>query len=216
METVDKCISSANHYYIAAGRPICPVVTQGNSRALTNGSRRLPRHERTAIPPERSPEGLRGPDAYPVMNVLIVEDDDSVARFLQQAITEAGYAGQVVRNGAIAHQQARRHDFDLILLDVMLPGMDGFEVCRRLRAADVTTPILIITARDTLDDKIEGLDSGADDYIVKPFQIAELLARARAILRRGSPLPTVLRVSDLTLDPNTRRASRGGRSVLLS
>jgi DNA-binding response OmpR family regulator len=150
------------------------------------------------------------------MNVLIVEDDDSVARFLKQATTEAGYAAQTVADGQDALDLARAIEFDLILLDVMIPRVNGFEVCRRLRSARVTTPILIITARDALEDKIEGLDSGADDYIVKPFQIAELLARARALLRRGSSCPATLSVGDLTLDPGTRLAARAGKSINLS
>jgi DNA-binding response OmpR family regulator len=150
------------------------------------------------------------------MNVLIVEDDDSVARFLKQAMTEAGYGPQVVGDGLDALALARTTEFDLILLDVMIPRMDGFEVCRRLRSAKVMTPILIITARDALEDKVEGLDSGADDYIVKPFEVAELLARARALLRRGVSSPTVLQVADLSLDPATRHASRGGKTIRLS
>ena len=150
------------------------------------------------------------------MNVLIVEDDSSVARFLKQAMTEAGYSPQVVADGRDALDTARSTDFDLILLDVMIPRMDGFEVCRRLRASKVMTPILFITARDALEDKIEGLDSGADDYIVKPFQIAELLARARALLRRGSSSPAVLQVGDLSLNPATRQAIRGEKTIYLS
>jgi len=150
------------------------------------------------------------------MNVLIVEDDSSVARFLKQAMREAGYSVQSAGDGVEAFDLARVSAFDLILLDVMIPRMDGFEVCRQLRASKVMTPILIITARDALEDKIEGLDSGADDYIVKPFQIAELLARARALLRRGSSSPAILRVGDLTLDPATRQASRGGKTIYLS
>ncbi len=150
------------------------------------------------------------------MNVLIVEDDESVARFLKQAVSEAGYAAQVVGDGLIALDAAKTMVYDLILLDRMLPGMDGFEVCRRLRAAQIATPILLITARDTLADKIEGLDSGADDYVVKPFQVGELLARVRALLRRGTSSPTILRAADLILDPATRRVTRGGKSVSLS
>jgi DNA-binding response OmpR family regulator len=150
------------------------------------------------------------------MNVLIVEDNPSVARFLRQAMTESGYAAQVLRDGVLALETAVHTRFDLILLDVMLPGMNGFEVCRRLRERHVTTPILIITAKDTLEDKIEGLDGGADDYIVKPFQAAELLARARALLRRGASGPAILRVGDLALDPATRQASRAGKTVRLS
>jgi len=150
------------------------------------------------------------------MNVLIVEDDESVARFLKQAVSEAGYAAQVVGDGLVALDAAQTMVYDLILLDRMLPGMDGFEVCRRLRSAQIATPILLITARDTLEDKIEGLDSGADDYVVKPFQVGELLARVRALLRRGTSSPTILRAADLNLDPATRRVTRGGKSVSLS
>lgn len=150
------------------------------------------------------------------MNILIVEDDDSVARFLKQAVSEAGYAPMVVSDGSVALQQATHQRFDLILLDVMLPGMDGLAVCRALREKGVDTPILIITARDTIEDKIEGLDSGADDYVVKPFLVGELLARMRAILRRGVPQSTVLQVADLTLDPATRRAARAGKTIHLS
>lgn len=150
------------------------------------------------------------------MNVLIVEDDNSVARFLKQAMTEAGYNPQVVGDGRDALSLARTVDFDLILLDVMIPRVNGFEVCRELRSARVMTPILIITARDALEDKVEGLDSGADDYIIKPFQIAELLARARALLRRGASAPATLQVGDLILDPATRQASRDGKTIYLS
>ncbi|HEY3398068.1 MAG TPA: response regulator transcription factor [Armatimonadota bacterium] len=150
------------------------------------------------------------------MKILIVEDDESVARFLQQATTEAGYAVEVVDSGLDALAVAQALPFDLILLDVMLPDLEGFEVCRRLRAAQVMTPILIITARDTLEDKLAGLDGGADDYLVKPFQVAELLARARALLRRGSASAPVLRVADLTLDPATRLATREGKAISLS
>ena len=150
------------------------------------------------------------------MKLLIVEDDESVARFLQQATREAGYTVEAVDDGLLAWETARTLPFDVILLDVMLPRMDGFEVCRRLRAAKVMTPILMITARDTLEDKLAGLDGGADDYIVKPFQVAELLARVRALLRRGSSSPTILQVADLTLDPATRQAMRGDKAIALS
>ena len=149
------------------------------------------------------------------MTVLIAEDDESVARFLSQALREAGYATRVVGTGPDA-LTAAREGVDLLVLDVMLPGLDGFSVCRQLRTRGVGTPILIITARDLLEDKIEGLDSGADDYLVKPFQLPELLARVRALLRRGSGTATPLQVSDLVLDPTTRKAERGGRAVTLS
>lgn len=150
------------------------------------------------------------------MQVLIVEDNPSVSRFIQQAVREAGYSSCLVHDGPSALAVAASDEFDLILLDVMLPGLDGFTVCRRLRASGVAAPVLIITAKDTTEDKIEGLDSGADDYIVKPFDVGELLARMRALLRRGASAPTVLTVGDLTLDPATRRARRGGTDIILS
>lgn len=150
------------------------------------------------------------------MKVLVVEDDESVTRFLEQALREAGYVVECVANGLSGLEQAKLLDYDLILMDVMLPGMNGLEVCRRLRNANVPTPILIITAKDTLQDRVDGLDSGADDYIVKPFQLAELLARARALLRRAVTASTVLRIADLTLDPASRRAVRAGKTISLS
>lgn len=150
------------------------------------------------------------------VKLLIVEDDRSVSRFLRQAAEEAGYVVETAEDGRHGRELAETLNFDLILLDLTLPGLDGLDLCRQLRAARVETPILIITARDTLDDKLAGLDGGADDYIVKPFQIAELMARMRALLRRGQPSPTVLRVADLTLDPATREAARAGRPIRLS
>jgi DNA-binding response OmpR family regulator len=150
------------------------------------------------------------------VKVLIVEDDESVARFLKQATLEAGYTAEVIEDGLQALQTAKNLPFDVILLDVMLPRMNGFEICRQLRAAQIMTPILIITARDSLEDKLAGLDGGADDYIVKPFQVAELLARVRALLRRGNSSPTILQVADLALDPATRKAVRGDKAIPLS
>ena len=150
------------------------------------------------------------------VNVLIVEDDKATARFLRQALTEASYGVQVACEGQAALTLAQQQNFDLILLDVMLPGLNGFTICRRLREAGVTTLILLVTARDALEDKVEGLDSGADDYLVKPFSVAELLARARALLRRGAASSPLLRVADLTLDPSARRVMRGGKVISLS
>ena len=150
------------------------------------------------------------------MKVLIVEDDESVVRFLRQALVEAGYTVEMAANGLLALEMARALPYDVILLDVMLPGLDGFTVCRRLRAESIATPILLITARDTLEDKLYGLDGGADDYLVKPFQVAEMLARVRALLRRGQSSTGMLQVADLTLDPNTRQAMRGTQQIELS
>ncbi len=150
------------------------------------------------------------------MNVLIVEDDASVARFLKQAMEEAGYLAQLIGDGQRALDMATSRPYDLILLDVMLPHLDGFEVCRRLRDLRIATPVLLLTARDALEDKIKGLDSGADDYLVKPFQVGELLARARALLRRSVSAPTPLQIADLLLDPTSRKVSRAGKAVSLS
>ena len=151
------------------------------------------------------------------MNILIVEDNETVARVLKDSTREAGYAPHVERDGLAALSRAQAEKFDIILLDVNLPGLNGFEVCSRLRAAGVKSLVLMITARDGLEDKIAGLDAGADDYIVKPFQVAELLARVRALLRRGQTSgQTVLQVADLSLDPATRQAARGGRKIMLS
>lgn len=150
------------------------------------------------------------------MKILIVEDTPAVARLLYQVAEEAAYLPQTVGDGSLALQQATTEYFDLILLDVMLPGMNGFEVCRSLRAQKIFTPILMITARDAVEDKVSGLDVGADDYIVKPFQVAELLARMRALLRRGASNSPILSVADLQLNPATRHAVRSGKSVPLS
>lgn len=155
------------------------------------------------------------------MHILIVEDDPAASRLLRQAVTEAGYTADTAASGDSALEKVRTTVYDLILLDVMLPGgRDGFTVCRELRAIPLNVPILMLTARDTLEDKVAGLDSGADDYLVKPFRIAELLARMRALLRRSvgplQPTPANLTVGDLTLDTMNRQAERGGRDIPLS
>ena len=148
------------------------------------------------------------------MNVLIVEDDDSVARFLEQTMAEAGYNPRVVGDGETALSVVSAEKFDVILLDIMLPGMSGLDVCRRLRGT--MTPVLIITVRDSPEDIVEGLDSGADDYVVKPFRMTEILVRTRALLRRNEWSPSSLTICDLTLYPATRRAVRGERAIKLS
>ena len=150
------------------------------------------------------------------MNVLIVEDEPGVSQFLAQACREAGYDAEIEAHGATALDLAAATKFDIILLDVMLPGMSGFELCRKLRAAKIASRILMVTARDTLEDKIEGLDAGADDYVCKPFRVAEILARMRALLRRREGGSAILTVADLTLDPTTRLANRGGTDIALS
>ena len=150
------------------------------------------------------------------MKVLIVEDEPGVSRFLRRACEEAGYAPHVEADGARALALAKNQHFDLILLDVMLPGMNGLDVCRALREAKVKSLILIITARDALENKIAGLDAGADDYVCKPFHVAEILARMRALLRRDDPGLPLLEVGDLTLDTDTRFARRDGKDIRLS
>lgn len=149
------------------------------------------------------------------MNVLIVEDELTVSRFVKQACEEAGYTTTCTGDGLEALQLAQTLHFDLILLDVMLPGLDGFEVCRRLRENRIKSSILMLTSRDATEDKVDGLDAGADDYIVKPFKMAELLARMRTLRRRTSPMD-ILQVADLTIDPVNRSAQRSGKNIALS
>ena len=151
------------------------------------------------------------------MRVLVVEDEERIAAFIQAGLTEAGYAVDVAHDGDEALDWTNVVEYDLIVLDIMLPGRDGIEVAKTLRNRKVSTPILMLTARDTIDDRIRGLDSGADDYLIKPFAFGELLARLRALSRR-EPVVTssVLQVADLTLDTTTREATRQGQSIELT
>ena len=135
------------------------------------------------------------------MRILVVEDDHKVASFIQSGLAQEGYAVDVLREGTMAGEQARAVDYDAVVLDLMLPGRSGFQVLRDIRARKPSLPVVILTAKDALDDRIAGLDSGADDYMVKPFALAELSARLRAVLRRGAPRENVLRVADLELKP---------------
>jgi heavy metal response regulator len=151
------------------------------------------------------------------MRILLVEDEPRVARFVAKGLREGSYAVDGVGDGEAALYQTEINDYDLIILDVMLPGKDGFEVCRKLRERDVKTPVLMLTARDTVDDRVEGLDSGADDYLIKPFEFKELLARVRALLRRAREFrPSVLQVADLTLNTANHTAARLGRRIGLT
>ena len=151
------------------------------------------------------------------MRVLIVEDELKMAGLIRRGLREEGLAADVAAEGEDALWMARASDYDAIVLDVMLPGIDGFEVCRRLRADGVWTPVLMLTARDAIDDRVGGLDGGADDYLTKPFSFAELLARLRALARRGPvERPTLLAAGDLALDPATRQVRRGGTEIELS
>src|ERR687892_623247 len=151
------------------------------------------------------------------MRILVVEDDVKMAGLLHRGMVEEGHAADVARHGDDALWMARAVEYDAIVLDLMLPGTDGVEVCRRLREGGVWSPVLMLTARDGIEDRVAGLDAGADDYLPKPFSFAELLARLRALVRRGSAeRATVLEVGDLRLDPATRQAWRGETEVQLS
>jgi two-component system, OmpR family, response regulator len=151
------------------------------------------------------------------MRALVVEDGAKMAALLRRGLQEEGFAVDVAANGEDGSWFGTENQYDVILLDVMLPDIDGFEVCRRLRAADRWAPILMLTARDGVQDRVAGLDAGADDYLTKPFSFDELFARVRALLRRGpSERPPILTVGDLTLDPATRRVSRGDEEIDLT
>ena len=151
------------------------------------------------------------------MRILVVEDELKMASLLRRGLAEEGHAPDVARTGEEALRMARAVEYDAIVLDVMLPGLDGTEVCRILRASDVWSPVLMLTARDGVEDRVAGLDAGADDYLPKPFSFAELLARVRALARRGpAERPAVLAVHDLRLDPATRRVWRGPTEIRLS
>ena len=151
------------------------------------------------------------------MRLLVVEDDPAAAAVLSKGLREHTYAVDVAADGSKALEQASISDYDLIVLDVLMPGMNGLEVCRRLRAEGVAAPILMLTARGEPDQKVAGLDAGADDYLAKPYHFPELLARVRALLRRGPTLtPSVLSFHDLTVDTRARRVERAGRTIPLT
>jgi two-component system OmpR family response regulator len=151
------------------------------------------------------------------MRLLVVEDDPGMAALLVRSLRREGYAVDAVGNGEDALWSVLERQYDAVVLDAMIPAPDGFEVCRRMRAESRWEPVLMLTARDTVPDRVRGLDVGADDYLTKPFALAELFARLRALTRR-TPLehPAVLRVGDLTLDPGTRVVRRGGEDIALS
>jgi two-component system OmpR family response regulator len=144
------------------------------------------------------------------MRVLVVEDTLKMAGLIRRGLVEEGHAADVAPNGEDALWMAEAHPYDAIVLDVMLPGLSGFETCRRLRNAGVWSPVLMLTSRDAVEDRVAGLDAGADDYLTKPFTFSELLARLRALVRRGAhERPAILRSGDLALDPASRRVTRG-------
>lgn len=151
------------------------------------------------------------------MRILVVEDEKRLASFLSNGLRENGYAVDIAADGVEAAYLGRSEVYDIILLDILLPKQSGFEVLRQLRQAGVATPILCLTARDAPGDKVTGLDLGADDYLAKPFNFAELLARVRALLRRAPGVaPTTLRCADLELDPATHRVARAGKEIDLT
>jgi two-component system OmpR family response regulator len=152
-----------------------------------------------------------------LVRVLVVEDETKLGNLLSRGLREEGYSADLAERGEEALWMAKAVEYDAILLDVMLPGLDGFEVCRRLRADGVWSPVLMLTARDAVDDRVTGLDAGADDYLAKPFSFEELLARLRALTRRA-PIerPAVMAAGDLRLDPAAHRAWRGEVELDLS
>ena len=151
------------------------------------------------------------------MRVLVVEDERKLGELLRRGLGEEGYAADLADRGEEALWMVRAVDYDVVVLDVMLPGADGFEICRRMRDSGVWAPVLMLTARDAVEDRVSGLDVGADDYLTKPFAFEELLARLRALTRRAPPeRPTVLEVGDLRLDPAAHRAWRGDQELDLS
>jgi two-component system, OmpR family, response regulator MprA len=148
--------------------------------------------------------------------VLLVDDDAPIRRMLERTLTAEGYAITAVGDGGAALAQVERSLPDVIVLDVAMPGLDGLAVTRRLRAKGLAVPILLLTARDALHERVEGLDAGADDYLVKPFEVEELAARIRALMRRNHPPGEVLAHADLVLEPESLAARRGGREVALT
>lgn len=151
------------------------------------------------------------------MRVLLIEDEAKMRSVLRRGLEGAGYAVDEAEDGTQGLEAARGGGFDAIVLDILLPDIDGFEVCRKLRRAEIWTPVLMLTALDAVHDRITGLDAGADDYLVKPFALGELLSRLRALIRRGRPpRPAVLRCGPLEMDPATRLVSWNGEQIYLS
>ncbi len=157
-------------------------------------------------------------DDLPPMKILVVEDEPKTGDYLKQGLVEAGFVVDLVRDGLAGRQRALSESYDLTILDVMLPGIDGWQVLRGIRQAGKALPVLFLSARDDVADRVKGLELGADDYLVKPFAFSELLARVRTLLRRGGTLKEadVLRAADLELDPLRRRVSRSGRKIDLT
>ena len=149
------------------------------------------------------------------MRILVIEDDRKVATFIQSGLQQEGYAVDVMHEGTDAGERAAMIDYDAVILDLMLPGQSGLQVLREIRTRKPRLPVLILTAKDSLEDRVTGLDAGGDDYMVKPFALAELGARLRALLRRGLPQQNVLQVADLQMDTTRRSVRRAGRVIEL-
>jgi two-component system copper resistance phosphate regulon response regulator CusR len=150
------------------------------------------------------------------MRILVVEDEKRIADFLCRGLQGAGYAVDAAGTGAAALENIHAADYDLVILDLMLPDMDGLAVLEKIRSRRVGPPVLILSAKGALDDRVKGLEQGADDYLTKPFAFVELLARVRALLRRGQPAPERLQVGDLVLDCIRRKVSRGAETIELA
>lgn len=151
------------------------------------------------------------------MKILVIEDEKRITSFIRKGLQYEGYSVDVAFDGAAGFNKAQDNSFDLIVLDVMLPEMDGVSLCSQIREKEIMTPVIMLTAKDSVDDRVRGLDAGADDYLVKPFSFKELLARIRSLLRRGdNTKQSVLRVGDLVMDPASREVKRGERIIDLS
>jgi two-component system copper resistance phosphate regulon response regulator CusR len=151
------------------------------------------------------------------MKILVVEDETKTGDYIKQGLTESGFVVELVRNGLDGHHKAMTGNFELIILDVMLPDIDGWRILSSLRESKIFTPVLFLTARDSVKDRVKGLELGADDYLVKPFAFAELLARVRTLLRRGTSTPSnTLNIADLELDIPSRVVNRAGKSINLT
>jgi len=150
------------------------------------------------------------------MRILVVEDEKRIADFLSRGLENGGYTADVAGDGATALEMVHATEYDLIILDLGLPDMDGMAVLKKIRTRKTSPPVLILSARDAVDDRVKGLETGADDYLVKPFAYVELLARVRVLLRRGQPTPERLQVGDLSLDCIRRKVTRGGENIELA
>jgi DNA-binding response OmpR family regulator len=151
------------------------------------------------------------------MQILVVEDEEKIANFLRRGLIEESYAVDLAFDGEEALYKFDINEYDLVILDIMIPKLDGFSVCRKIRESNTNIPVLMLTARGSKEDIIKGLDAGADDYVTKPFSFSELAARVRALLRRGKKAdPTILSIDNLSLDPATRTAKRGNKTIVLT